>query len=89
VALQSVNYPGRYARVDGRSLRIDPFLDTDAYGRAASFVRVPGLADGRAVSLRRLDDPSAYVAHDGSGRLVVATPGGTRAARERATFRLG
>ncbi|WP_228122585.1 family 43 glycosylhydrolase [Saccharothrix syringae] len=87
-AVQSVNFPDRYARVDGTSLRVDPYEDGDAYGRLASFVRVEGLADRDAVSLRLSADPSAYVAHDGSGRLVVTKPGNDRRARERATFRL-
>jgi GH43 family beta-xylosidase len=85
VALQSVNFPDRYVRVDGDSLRIDPFEDTDAYGRAASFVRVPGLADGSAVSLNVGAD--SYLIHD-RGRLVVGQPGNDRDARRRATFRL-
>lgn len=84
-ALQSVNFPDRYVRVDGDSLRIDPFEDTDAYGRAASFVRVPGLADGSAISLNVGAD--SYLIHD-RGRLVVGRPGNDRDARRRATFRL-
>jgi GH43 family beta-xylosidase len=84
-ALQSVNFPDRYVRVDGDSLRIDPFEDTDAYGRAASFVRVPGLADSSAVSLNVGAD--SYLIHD-RGRLVVGQPGNDRDARRRATFRL-
>ncbi|MGW4116206.1 family 43 glycosylhydrolase [Actinosynnema sp. NPDC004786] len=87
VAVQSVNFPDRYARVDGAAVRIDPYEDSDAYGRAASFVRVPGLADRDAVSLRSAADPQAYLSHD-TGRLVVARPGGDRRARERATFRV-
>ncbi|MDX8051762.1 family 43 glycosylhydrolase [Lentzea sp. BCCO 10_0798] len=85
VALQSVNFPDRYVRVDGDMIRIDPFEDTDAYGRAASFVRVPGLADGGAVSLRVGAD--TYLAHD-NGRVVLSRPGRDRDARRRATFRL-
>ncbi|WP_434443205.1 family 43 glycosylhydrolase [Lentzea sp. E54] len=85
VALQSVNFPDRYVRVDGDSFRIDPFEDTDAYGRAASFVRVAGLADSSAVSLRVGAD--RYVAHD-NGRVVLSKPGNDRDARRRATFRL-
>ncbi|HUQ55234.1 family 43 glycosylhydrolase [Lentzea sp.] len=85
VALQSVNFPDRYVRVDSDVIRIDPFEDADAYGRAASFVRVPGLADRSAVSLRVGAD--TYLAHD-TGRLVVSRPGGDRDARRRATFRL-
>ncbi|ONI80467.1 alpha-arabinofuranosidase [Saccharothrix sp. ALI-22-I] len=88
VAVQSVNFPDRYARVDGTAIRIDPYEDADAYGLAASFVRVPGLTDRGAVSLRLAADPAAYLAHD-TGRLVVSKPGDDRRARERATFRLG
>ncbi|MFC6089934.1 family 43 glycosylhydrolase [Saccharothrix lopnurensis] len=88
-SIRSVNHPTRYVRFDGASLRLDPNEGTDAYRRAASFTRVAGLADRDGVSLRLSADRSAYVAHDGSGRLVVARPGHDRRARERATFRLG
>ncbi|MBY8853155.1 AbfB domain-containing protein, partial [Saccharothrix sp. MB29] len=88
-AVQSVNFPDRYARVDGVSLRVDPYEDSDAYGRTASFVRVAGLAGRDGVSLRLAADPARYVAHDGVGRLVLTAPGNDRGARERATFRLG
>ncbi len=88
VSLRSVNFPDRHVRVteDGL-LRIDPFEDTDTYGRASSFVREPGIADRSAVSLR-LPGTGTYLAHDGSGRLVVADPGRAPAERRRATFRL-
>ncbi|GAB1513574.1 family 43 glycosylhydrolase [Actinophytocola sp. KF-1] len=85
VAVRSVNFPDRYVTAGDGVPRIEPYADTDAYGRATSFVRVPGLADPAGVSLRLLDDPGAYLAHD-SGRLVVARPGGGRAERARATF---
>ncbi|XVV07237.1 AbfB domain-containing protein [Actinosynnema sp. CA-248983] len=82
VALQSVNFPDRYARADGTDLRIGPYEDTDAYGRAASFV----LEEGRSgLSLRQGD---LHVTHD-TGRLVMARVGTSREARERATFRVG
>ncbi|WP_291413735.1 AbfB domain-containing protein [Actinophytocola sp.] len=86
VAVRSVNFPDRYVRAGDGVLRIEPFEDTDDYGRATSFVRVPGLADRSAVSLRSSTDTRAYLAHD-TGRLVLARPGGGRAERERATFR--
>ncbi|MCG8926338.1 family 43 glycosylhydrolase [Lentzea sp. CC55] len=85
VALQSVNFPDRYVRVGSDTITIDPFEDTDAYGRAASFVRLPGLSDRSAVSLRAGTD--TYLAHD-NGRLVLSRPGADRDARRRATFRL-
>jgi GH43 family beta-xylosidase len=89
VSLRSVNFPDRHVRIaeDGQ-LRIDPFEDTDAYGRATSFLREPGLADRSAVSLRLPTEAGAYLAHDGSGRLVVAHPGRGPVERQRATFRL-
>ncbi|SDG60124.1 Beta-xylosidase, GH43 family [Lentzea fradiae] len=86
VSLQSVNYPDRYVRVDSSSIRIDPFEDSDAYGRAASFVRISGLGDSSAVSLRVGTD--TYLAHD-TGRFVVSKPDNDQQARRRATFRLG
>ncbi|MFI6096184.1 family 43 glycosylhydrolase [Lentzea sp. NPDC051213] len=85
VALQSVNYPDRYVRVDGDAVRIDPFEDTDSYGRAASLVRVPGLASAEAVSLRVGVD--TYLMHN-AGRVVVSRPGNDRDARRSATFQV-
>jgi hypothetical protein len=89
VSLRSVNFPDRHLRVaDDGQLRVDPFEDTDAYGRATSFLREPGLADRSGVSLR-LPETRTYLAHDGNGRLVVASPGRTPIERQRATFRIG
>ncbi|PRX49399.1 GH43 family beta-xylosidase [Prauserella shujinwangii] len=88
VALQSVNFPDRYVRVAGSTVRIDPYEDDDAYCRAASFVREPGLADRGAVSLRLPGAEGGYLVHD-NGALTVGTPGRDRRDRERATFRLG
>jgi GH43 family beta-xylosidase len=85
VAVQSVNYPDRHVAAGDGVLRIEPYADTDDYGSATSFVKVPGLVDPSGLSLRLLNDPAAYVAHD-NGRLVVARPGGGRAERARATF---
>jgi hypothetical protein len=82
-----VNYPNHYVRVAEGVLRVEPFVDADDYGRATSFVRLRGLVDRSAVSFRLLDDSRAYISHD-NGRLVVAQPGGGRAERERATFRI-
>jgi GH43 family beta-xylosidase len=87
VSLASVNFPDRYVRV-ADVLRVEPYEDTDAYGRSTSFVREPGLADRGAVSLRLVTDRDMYLTHE-NGRLVVARrPGRGRAERERATFRL-
>ena len=88
VSVRSVNFPDRAVLAGDGVLRIEPYADTDDYGRAASFVRVPGLADRSATSFRLLDDHRAYLSHD-SGRLVVARPGGGRAERARATFLIG
>lgn len=87
VSIQSVNYPNHYVRAAEGVLRVEPFVDADDYGRATSFARLRGLVDRSAVSFRLLDDSRAYIAHD-NGRLVVAQPGGGRAERERATFRI-
>jgi GH43 family beta-xylosidase len=87
VSVQSVSFPNHYVRAGEGVLRIEPFADSDDYGRATSFLRVPGLVDRSAVSLRLLDDSRAYLTHD-NGRVVVARPGGGRAERERATFRV-
>jgi GH43 family beta-xylosidase len=88
VSLQSANFPNHYVRAGEGVLRVEPFTETDEYGRATSFVKVPGLVDRSAVSFRLLDDSGAYIAHD-NGRIVVARPGRGRAERERSTFRLG
>ena len=87
VSVQSVNYPNRYVCSGDGVLRIEQFVESDEYGRIASFVQVPGLADRSAVSLRLLDDSGAYIAHE-NGRLVIARPGRGKAERERSTFRI-
>jgi hypothetical protein len=87
VSIRSVSHPDRAVTAGEGVLRLEPYADTDEYGRAASFVRVPGLADRSAASFRLLDDHRAYVSHD-SGRLIIARPGGGRAERERATFQV-
>ncbi|KZB86152.1 alpha-arabinofuranosidase [Amycolatopsis regifaucium] len=88
MALQSVNFPDRYVRVvDGATVRIDPYDESDAYGRAASFTRVPGLADAQAVSFRLLDDSATYLAHD-NGRILPFRPGARVRDRQRVSYRL-
>jgi GH43 family beta-xylosidase len=80
VSLQSVNFPDRYVRVSGTSLRIDPVDAVDTAGSfaaEASFVRLPGLASPKGVSLRSVTDPSAYVRHD-KGRLTVGPASGSK-----------
>lgn len=87
VALQSVNFPDRYVRVvDAATVRIDPYDESDAYGKAASFVQVPGLADRRAASFRLSDGSSTYLAHD-NGRILPFRPGAALRDRQRASFR--
>ncbi|RSN45694.1 alpha-arabinofuranosidase [Amycolatopsis sp. WAC 04197] len=89
VALQSVNFPDRYVRVvDATTVRIDPYDESDAYGRAASFTQVPGLSDRLAVSFRLPGEPATYLAHD-KGRILVFRPGATVRDRQRVSFRLG
>jgi GH43 family beta-xylosidase len=87
VALQSVNFPDRYVRVvDPMTVRVDPYDESDAYGKAASFVQVPGLAAGDAISFRLAGDPAACLGHD-NGRFVVVRPGRGLRDRQRVTFR--
>ncbi|KFU75642.1 alpha-arabinofuranosidase [Amycolatopsis lurida NRRL 2430] len=88
VALQSVNFPDRYVRVvDATTVRIDPYEESDAYGRAASFTQVPGLSDRLAVSFRLPGEPATYLAHD-KGRILVFRPGTAVRDRQRVSFRL-
>ncbi|OLF18033.1 family 43 glycosylhydrolase [Actinophytocola xanthii] len=84
VSLQPVNFPDRYVRA-ADILRVDPYEDTDAYGRETSFVREPGLAHRDGVSLRASTGRRAYLTHV-DGRLVLTSPGRGRAERERSTF---
>lgn len=85
IALRSVNFPDRYVRIVGTQLQLAPYDDSDAYGRSASLVRLPGLADSTGMSLELSDRPGLFVSHD-RGRLTVTRPT-SRAERERATFR--
>ncbi|SMC66348.1 family 43 glycosylhydrolase [Kibdelosporangium aridum] len=86
IALQSVNFPDRYVRVvDPMTIRVDPYDESDVYGKAASFVQVPGLADSKATSFRLTTDPAAYLGHD-NGRFVVVRPSGSQRDRQRVSF---
>jgi GH43 family beta-xylosidase len=66
-SIQSVNYPDRYVRVIGGTVRVDPVESGGAYAGQASFRRVPS-GDGVAVQL--VTDPSAYLRHS-QGRLTT------------------
>ncbi|MGK5739313.1 family 43 glycosylhydrolase [Micromonospora sp. URMC 103] len=77
VSIQSVNFPDRYWRVDGTSLRIDPVEADGPYAGQASFRRLPGLAHRNGISLELADRPGVYVRH-GNGRLTVGRPSGSR-----------
>lgn len=77
VSIQSVNFPDRYWRVDGTSLRIDPVADGSADAAQASFRRVPGLANSNGISLELSDRPGVYVRHD-KGSLTVGKPAGAK-----------
>jgi GH43 family beta-xylosidase len=78
VSLQSVNFPDRFVRVTGTSLRIDPVDEASStYAAEASFRRQPGLANPRGVSLQSVSAPGSYLRHD-KGRLVVGPASGSK-----------
>ena len=77
VSIQSVNFPDRFWRVDGTTIRIDPVEDGGGYAAQASFRRVPGLVNSNGVSLELSDRPGVYVRHD-RGTLTVGRRSGSR-----------
>jgi len=66
-SIQSVNFPDRYVRVVGQTVRLDPAADAGADAAAASFRRIPS---GRAVALQLAEDTGRFLRHD-RGRLTV------------------
>jgi GH43 family beta-xylosidase len=66
-SIQSVNFPGRYVRVVGGTVRLDPEADAGADPGAASFRRV---RLGRAVALQLADNSGRFLHHD-RGRLTA------------------
>jgi GH43 family beta-xylosidase len=69
-SIRSVNFPDRYVRVAGGTVRIDPVEPGDAFAGQASFRRIPW---GRGVLLR-VADSGAYLRHD-RGRLTTGRSG--------------
>ncbi|MDG4830073.1 family 43 glycosylhydrolase [Solwaraspora sp. WMMD1047] len=80
VSLTSVNFPDRYVRVVGGTVRLDLASDDPAHAVQASFYRIPQRGGG--VSLRLAGDATSYLRHD-RGRLTTG-----RAAGARTTFLL-
>ena len=64
---------GAISELADSHFRIDPYADSASFRAAARFVRTPGLADRRALSLRLSGDPGAYLMHD-NGRLTIGPP---------------
>ncbi|MFC4019197.1 family 43 glycosylhydrolase [Micromonospora sp. GCM10011542] len=77
VSIQSVNFPDRFWRLDGTTIRIDPVQDGGGYAAQASFRRLPGLANSNGVSLELAGRPGLYVCHD-RGTLTVGRRSGSR-----------
>jgi hypothetical protein len=69
-SIRSVNFPDRYVRVAGGTIRIDPVEPGGEFAGQASFRRIPR---GRGVLLR-VADSGTYVRHD-RGRLTTGTSG--------------
>ena len=76
-SIQSVNFPDRYVRVDGSTVRIDPFEGGTSYAAATSFRRVPGLSGNKGVSIQLAGNPDVYLRHD-KGRLTIGPASGAR-----------
>lgn len=64
-SLQSVNFPNRYVRISGTTVRIDPVESGTAYAGQASFRRV---ASGAGVTLQSA--AGAYLRHE-AGRITT------------------
>ncbi len=86
VALESVNFPGRYLRHRDGEVWMDPFSDTAQYRADATWRRRPGLADPSLVSFESFTVAGRYLRHrDG---LLYGEPAGTDTDRADATFRV-
>jgi len=66
-SIQSVNFPDRFVRVVGTTVRLDPAAEAGADPGAASFRRV---RLGRAVALQLAGNTDRYLRHD-RGRMTV------------------
>lgn len=66
-SLQSVNFPNRYVRVSGTTVRIDPVESGTAWAGQASFRRA---ASGSGVTLQVVAGTNTYLRHE-SGRLTT------------------
>ena len=83
-SFQSVNYPDRYIRHKGFLGYIDP-VHSDLDRQDASFVLVPGLADGKLFSFRSVNYPDHYLRHQ-NFELKLHRPDGSDLFRKDTTF---
>jgi GH43 family beta-xylosidase len=69
-SIQSVNFPDRYVRVVGDTVRLDPAAEAGADPAASSFRRIRA---GAGVALKLADDTGRFVRHH-RGRLTAGPP---------------
>ncbi len=84
VSIRSTNYPDRYIAATPSGADIARDDGSPAFAARASFVRVPGLADAKAISFRLVSSTDSYLQADATGLRVA--PAHTEAARLGATF---
>jgi GH43 family beta-xylosidase len=69
-SIQSVNFPDRYVRVVGETVRLDPAAEAGTDPAASSFRRI---RMGAGVALKLADDANRFLRHH-RGRLTVGSP---------------
>lgn len=84
VSLRPINVPGRYLFAPNTNLALTADSGDAAFREHSTFIRVPGLADPSAISLRPTGDGDRYLFARGSE--LVAAPVRTAADRRAATF---
>lgn len=87
VSFRSVNMSGWYLRDTGDGVVLAEDDGSPGFREAATFVRVPGLADPGWTSFRSFTDPTRYLRH--SQFVLRVDPISTRLQREDATFGVG
>lgn len=86
VAIESLNYPGRFLRHHGYSAVLNKAERSDLFVKDSSFVMRPGLA-GEGVSFESVNFPGFYLRHRGYSLVLNKDDGRGQFAAD-ATFRM-
>lgn len=84
VSFESLNMPGYYITNNNYFAKLERNDGTDRFKAAATFKKVPGLAESTAVSYQTYTDPDRYIKH--SGFVLRLDPISTPVEKTDATF---